>query len=100
MSSVPLALSQPKLKAQKTSIAASSNQVCDEWKNKVKTELCKFWLEGKGCENVEKDQGCGFAHGELELQPKRGLNKQYLTSVCKNFIESPEKCTYGHRCIF
>ena len=35
-----------------------------------------------------------------ELQKKKGLNKQYLTSVCKNFIEDPKKCTYGLRCIF
>ena len=74
--------------------------MAEDWKYKVKTELCKFWLDGQNCENVNKDQGCGFAHGEHELQPKRGLNKQYLTSVCKKFIESPEKCTYGHRCIF
>ena len=67
---------------------------------KVKTELCKYWLRGEQCENLTKDQGCGFAHGETELQPKRGLNKQYLTSVCKNYVEHPGKCTYGSRCIF
>jgi len=74
--------------------------VQEDWKQKVKTELCKFWLAGVDCENSGKDQGCGFAHGLRELQKKKGLNKQYLTSVCKNFIEDKSKCTYGQRCIF
>lgn len=46
-----------------TSKSASSTT----WKKKVKTELCKYWLEGKVCENLSKEQGCGFAHGESEL---------------------------------
>jgi hypothetical protein len=66
----------------------------------VRTELCKFWLRGQTCENRDKEQGCGFAHGEHELQPKHGLNEKYLTSVCKNFLEHPSKCSYGDRCIF
>ena len=33
------------------------------WKKKVKTELCRFWLNGQACENSQKEQGCGFAHG-------------------------------------
>ena len=70
------------------------------WKKKVKTELCRFWLNGQACENSQKEQGCGFAHGQDELQKKRGLSRQYLTSVCKNFLEHPSKCTYGQRCIF
>ena len=65
------------------------------WKRKVKTELCKFWLNGLECENQHKEQGCGFAHGQEELQKKKGLSKQYMTSVCKNFLEHPSKCTYG-----
>merc|ERR1712051_172772 len=52
------------------------------------------------CENSKKEQGCGFAHGQDELQKKKGLSRQYLTSVCKNFLEHPSKCTYGTRCIF
>ncbi len=70
------------------------------WKKKVKTELCKFWLNGQPCENSQKEQGCGFAHGQEELQKKKGLSRQYLTSVCKNFLDHPSKCTYGQRCIF
>lgn len=70
------------------------------WKKKVKTELCKFWLNGQACENSQKEQGCGFAHGQEELQKKKGLSRQYLTSVCKNFLDHPSKCTYGQRCIF
>jgi len=70
------------------------------WKKKVKTELCRFWLQGEQCQNSQKDQGCGFAHGQDELMKKKGLSKQYLTSVCKNFLEHPSKCTYGQRCIF
>lgn len=72
----------------------------NQWKKKVKTELCKFWLQGLACENLKKEQGCGFAHGQDELQKKKGLSRQYLTSVCKNFLEHPSKCTYGQRCIF
>lgn len=75
-------------------------QANNTWKKKVKTELCKFWLQGLPCENLKKDQGCGFAHGQEELQKKKGLSRQYLTSVCKNFLEHPSKCTYGQRCIF
>ena len=37
------------------------------WKRKVKTELCRFWLQGLPCENQMKEQGCGFAHGQEEL---------------------------------
>lgn len=70
------------------------------WKRKVKTELCKFWLNGQACENQSKEQGCGFAHGQDELQKKKGLSKQYMTSVCKNFLDHPSKCSYGQRCIF
>lgn len=70
------------------------------WKKKVKTELCRFWLQGLECENSQKEQGCGFAHGQEELQKKKGLSRQYLTSVCKNFLDHPSKCTYGQRCIF
>ena len=70
------------------------------WKKKVKTELCRFWLDGHECENIQKEQGCGFAHGSDELQKKKGLSRQYLTSVCKNFLDDPSKCTYGQRCIF
>ena len=79
----------------------SSNHGAESaWKKKVKTELCKFWLNGQECENSQKEQGCGFAHGQDELQKKKGLSRQYLTSVCKNFVEHPSKCTYGQRCIF
>lgn len=70
------------------------------WKRKVKTELCKFWLSGLECENQHKEQGCGFAHGQDELQKKKGLSNKYMTSVCKNFLDHPSKCTYGQRCIF
>jgi len=77
-----------------------SSKTENGWKRKVKTELCKFWLNGLECENQHKEQGCGFAHGQDELQKKKGLSKQYMTSVCKNFLDHPSKCTYGQRCIF
>ena len=80
--------------------AAATAKVENGWKKKVKTELCKFWLNGQPCENSQKEQGCGFAHGQDELQKKKGLSRQYLTSVCKNFLDHPSKCTYGQRCIF
>ena len=64
---------------------------------KYKTELCKNWIETAKCRYEDK---CRFAHGQDELQKKKGLSRQYLTSVCKNFLEHPSKCTYGQRCIF
>ena len=82
------------------SCASKTSKTENGWKKKVKTELCRFWLNGQACENSQKDQGCGFAHGQDELQKKKGLSRQYLTSVCKNFLEHPSKCTYGQRCIF
>jgi len=88
------------LKKHQSHLSCATNECTGQWKSKVRTELCKFWLRGLPCENREKDQGCGFAHGEHELQPKQGLNEKYLTSVCKNFLEHPSKCTYGDRCIF
>merc|ERR1712113_709657 len=63
-----------------------SNKQEGSWKRKVKTELCRFWLQGLQCENQLKEQGCGFAHGQEELQKKKTLSRQYLTSVCKNFL--------------
>lgn len=83
--------------AAKVAVAAKTE---GGWKKKIKTELCKFWLNGQPCENSQKEQGCGFAHGQEELQKKKGLSRQYLTSVCKNFLDHPSKCTYGQRCIF
>ena len=47
--------------------AAKNSRGETGWKKKVKTELCRFWLNGQACENSEKDQGCGFAHGQDEL---------------------------------
>ena len=41
----------------------NNNKVEGGWKKKVKTELCRFWLNGQECENSAKEQGCGFAHG-------------------------------------
>lgn len=82
------------------SCASKATKTENGWKKKVKTELCRFWLNGQACENSQKEQGCGFAHGQEELQKKKGLSRQYLTSVCKNFLEHPSKCTYGQRCIF
>ena len=86
--------------AMKTANAGALVKTENGWKKKVKTELCRFWLNGQQCENSQKEQGCGFAHGQDELQKKKGLSRQYLTSVCKNFLDHPSKCTYGQRCIF
>jgi hypothetical protein len=85
---------------QSQSVRKNSGKTESGWKRKVKTELCKFWLNGLPCENQLKEQGCGFAHGQEELQKKKGLSKQYMTSVCKNFLDHPSKCSYGQRCIF
>jgi len=87
-------------KDKKKKVKKAKPETPTEWKKKVKTEFCKFWLKGQECDNLTNGVGCGFAHGEEELQRKKNLNKQYLTSICKNFIDSPEKCTFGARCIF
>jgi hypothetical protein len=39
----------------------------EEWKRKLKTEFCRFWLKGQECENHAAGINCGFAHGEHEL---------------------------------
>lgn len=83
-----------------TPLSKKNSKLESGWKRKVKTELCRFWLKGQQCENLLKEQGCGFAHGQEELQKKKTLSRQYLTSVCKNFLDHPSKCTYGTRCIF
>lgn len=48
---------------QNLSVARKNSKNENGWKRKVKTELCKFWLNGMACENQLKEQGCGFAHG-------------------------------------
>lgn len=45
------------------SLSRKCSKTENGWKRKVKTELCKFWLNGMACENQLKEQGCGFAHG-------------------------------------
>jgi hypothetical protein len=45
------------------SCASKVTKTENGWKKKVKTELCRFWLNGQACENSQKEQGCGFAHG-------------------------------------
>jgi hypothetical protein len=47
----------------KTANAGALVKTENGWKKKVKTELCRFWLNGQQCENSQKEQGCGFAHG-------------------------------------
>ena len=91
---------QSNVTATRSNVSSKNCKTENGWKKKVKTELCRFWLNGQACENSQKEQGCGFAHGQEELQKKKGLSRQYLTSVCKNFLEHPSKCTYGQRCIF
>lgn len=98
----PMAASQVQGQSPMSRASSGGAKLLKEngWKKKVKTELCRFWLNGQACENSQKDQGCGFAHGQDELQKKKGLSRQYLTSVCKNFLDHPSKCSYGQRCIF
>ena len=62
--------------------------------------MCKYYLRGEFCHNRYSEQGCGFAHGDAELQPKRNLNEKYKTTVCKKFLEHPSLCSYGDRCFF
>jgi len=66
----------------------------ENYKMKIKTELCKnFELRG-WCKFGES---CSFAHGKHELQEKTHLHSKYKTQPCKQF-HLYGHCNYGNRC--
>lgn len=85
----------------------------EDYKRKIKTELCKNW-ELKGfCKYGDKvffssflsfmliknknDEKCCFAHGREELKEKTHLHSNYKTKPCKQYFFQGY-CPYGYRC--
>ena len=50
-----------------------------DYKLKIKTELCKRWMENKECPYGDS---CAFAHGEEELKKKKHVPSRYKTKLC------------------
>ena len=67
----------------------------NDFKNKLKTEICHFWEMNGYCKFGEN---CAFAHGESELK-NRKMSFNYKTKPCKQFFELGY-CSYGSRCQF
>mmetsp|Transcript_23908 Transcript_23908/g.36585 ORF Transcript_23908/g.36585 Transcript_23908/m.36585 type:complete len:111 (-) Transcript_23908:322-654(-) len=70
--------------------------ISKDYRLKLKTELCKSWMESGTCKYGDK---CAFAHGEAELQKKKHVASRYKTKPCQAFHEKLF-CPYGHRCQF
>lgn len=47
--------SEEEFSFNRTNNEKAASQKEGDWKCKVKTELCKFWLAGQTCENSDKD---------------------------------------------
>lgn len=67
----------------------------NDQENRIKTELCRNWENGK-CEYGEK---CYFAHGQHEIREK--LVPKVIKEKCENFFKqgyciSGSKCQYSH----
>jgi len=63
-----------------------------------KTELCRNWINTGRC---EFDGDCAYAHGQIELNTRRGCNNNYKTKKCKKWHEiTPGACNYGDKCQF
>ena len=66
------------------------------FKQKFKTEICKFWDLNKVCKFGDN---CAFAHGRTEMKHKIISSNSYKTKNCKQFFEIGF-CPYGSRCQF
>lgn len=58
--------------------------------NLQKTKLCRVWLQGEPCPDVEN---CPFAHGDGEIRVTEGI---YKTQLCK--FHERGSCKKGFRC--
>jgi hypothetical protein len=67
------------------------------YKQKEKTEICKFWLNGESCKFGDE---CAFAHGEDELVKKTHVASKYRMTLCKSYTTGQGYCQYGVRCQF
>ena len=54
----------------------------NNYMKKIKTELCKNFMEKGNCKFYNN---CSFAHGKHELRPKTHLHEKYKTMPCKAF---------------
>ena len=70
--------------------------ISNDYKLKIKTELCKSWVKDKRC---QYGNSCAFAHGEHELQKKKHVPSRYKTKLCQQYHENFD-CPYGKRCQF
>ena len=83
---------KPKQRKFKTS--EEREAFVNQYKMKIKTELCKnFELKGW----CKFGDSCSFAHGKHELQEKKHLHQKYKTRPCKEF-HLTGYCSYGIRC--
>lgn len=65
----------------------------NDQENRIKTELCRNWENGK-CEYGEK---CYFAHGAHEIREKQA--PKVVKEKCENFFKQGY-CISGSKCIF
>jgi len=67
------------------------------YKQKEKTEICKFWLNGEDCKFGTE---CAFAHGNDELVKKTHVASKFRMTLCKSYMTGNHYCQYGVRCQF
>jgi len=78
---------------------AQSKKGCNgetSYRQKYKTEVCKYWAEKGFCEFGDQ---CAFAHGNNEIRQKCHVSSNYKTKKCNQFHETGY-CPYGMRCQF
>lgn len=79
-------------------LSADNVQVYEPaYKQKEKTEICKFWLNGQDCKFGNE---CAFAHGEHELMKKTHVASKFRMTLCKSYQTGDGFCQYGARCQF
>lgn len=83
-----------------------------DYKKKIKTELCKTFMLKGSCRYGNKvilklffilnllkfyNFQCSFAHGTQELKEKSHLNSNFKTRPCRQYFLNG-MCPYGYRC--
>ena len=77
------------------SIEKENNHNFNNFKEKWKTEICRYWEMYGQCKFGDN---CAFAHGDSELK-ERKMTFNYKTKPSKQFFEIGY-CSYGSRCQF